>query len=31
MKTVWIRGENEATSIYPDFVISKVTELPSLF
>lgn len=31
MKTVWIRGDNETTDILPDFVISKVTELPSLF
>jgi HAD superfamily hydrolase (TIGR01549 family) len=31
MKTVWIRGEEEVTNIHPDFVISKVTELPSLF
>lgn len=31
MKTVWIKGDEEVTNIHPDFVISKVTELPSLF
>jgi HAD superfamily hydrolase (TIGR01549 family) len=31
MKTVWIKGAEEVMNIYPDFVISKVTELPSLF
>jgi putative hydrolase of the HAD superfamily len=30
MKTVWIKGNEEVTDIQPDFVISKVTELPSL-
>jgi HAD superfamily hydrolase (TIGR01549 family) len=31
MKTVWIKGDEEVTNIHPDFIISKVTELPSLF
>ena len=31
MKTVWIKGDEELMNIQPDFVISKVTELPSLF
>lgn len=31
MMTVWIKGDNETMDIHPDFVISKVTELPSLF
>lgn len=31
MKTVWIKGKEEATDIHPDFGISKITELPSLF
>jgi HAD superfamily hydrolase (TIGR01549 family) len=31
MKTVWIKGDEEVMNIHPDFVISKVTELPSLF
>ncbi len=31
MKTVWIRGDNKTRNIHPNFVISKVTELPSLF
>ena len=31
MKTAWIKGDEEVTNIQPDFVISKVTELPSLF
>lgn len=31
MKTVWIREDNEATIIHPDFIISRVTELSSLF
>ena len=31
MKTVWIKGEDTIAFIHPDFVISKVTELPSLF
>ena len=30
MKTVWIKGDEETTNIHPDFVISKITELPSL-
>jgi putative hydrolase of the HAD superfamily len=30
MKTVWIKGDDEAKNIHPDFVISKVTELPKL-
>jgi 2-haloacid dehalogenase len=30
MKTVWIKGNDEVMNIHPDFVISKVTELPSL-
>jgi HAD superfamily hydrolase (TIGR01549 family) len=30
MKTVWIKGDKEATEIQPDYVISKVTELTSL-
>jgi len=30
MKTVWIKGDEEVTNIHPDFVISKITELPSL-
>jgi len=30
MKTVWIKGKEEITNIHPDFVISKITELPSL-
>jgi HAD superfamily hydrolase (TIGR01549 family) len=31
LKTVWIKGDEEVMNIHPDFVISKVTELPSLF
>jgi HAD superfamily hydrolase (TIGR01549 family) len=31
MKTVWIKGDEEVMNIHPDFVISKVTELSSLF
>ncbi len=31
MKTVWIKGDEKVMNIHPDFVISKVTELPSLF
>lgn len=31
MKTVWIKGNEEVTNIHPDYVISKITELPSLF
>lgn len=31
MKTVWIKGDEEVMNIHPDFVISKVTELQSLF
>jgi HAD superfamily hydrolase (TIGR01549 family) len=31
MKTVWIKGDEEVTNIHPDYVISKITELPSLF
>jgi HAD superfamily hydrolase (TIGR01549 family) len=31
MKTVLIKGVNEITNIHPDFIISKVTELSSLF
>jgi 2-haloacid dehalogenase len=33
MKTVWIKGNKEAEgmNIHPDFVISKITELPNLF
>lgn len=30
MKTAWIKGDEEVMNIHPDFVISKVTELPSL-
>jgi len=30
MKTVWIKGDNETKNIQPDFIISKVTELPAL-
>lgn len=30
MKTVWIQGEDENTNIQPDYVISKVTDLPTL-
>ena len=30
MKTVWIKGDEEVTNIQPDYVISKITELPSL-
>jgi HAD superfamily hydrolase (TIGR01549 family) len=30
MKTAWIKGDEEVTNIHPDFVISKITELPSL-
>jgi HAD superfamily hydrolase (TIGR01549 family) len=30
MKTVWIKGDNKVMNIHPDFVISKVTELPNL-
>ena len=30
MKTVWIKGDNETQNIQPDFIISKVTDLPSL-
>jgi HAD superfamily hydrolase (TIGR01549 family) len=31
MKTVWIKGTSGSTDIHPDFIISKVTELPKLF
>jgi len=31
MKTVWIKGDNVAINIQPDFTISKITELPLLF
>lgn len=31
MKTVWIKGDNETKNIHPDFIICRVTELPSLF
>jgi len=31
MKTVWIKGDNVAINIQLDFIISKITELPSLF
>ncbi len=31
MKTVWIRGDDEATNVHPDFTISKITDLSSLF
>jgi HAD superfamily hydrolase (TIGR01549 family) len=31
MKTVWIKGDEEVMNIQPDFIISKITELPSLF
>jgi putative hydrolase of the HAD superfamily len=31
MKTVWIKGCEEPINIRPDFIISKVTELPKLF
>jgi HAD superfamily hydrolase (TIGR01549 family) len=31
MKTVWIKGDEEVMKIHPDFIISKVTELSSLF
>ena len=31
MKTVWIKGDTEIQHIHPDFIIPKVTELPSLF
>ena len=32
MNTVWIKGDKEMTTdIHPDYVISNVTELPSLF
>lgn len=31
MKTVWIKGDEKVMNIHPDFVISKVTELQSLF
>jgi HAD superfamily hydrolase (TIGR01549 family) len=31
MKAVWIKGDNKTTRIHPDFFISKVTDLPSLF
>jgi HAD superfamily hydrolase (TIGR02253 family) len=31
MKTIWIKRDEEATNIQPDYVISKITELPSLF
>jgi HAD superfamily hydrolase (TIGR01549 family) len=31
MKTVWIKGDEEVMNVHPDFVISKVTELPGLF
>jgi len=31
MKTVWIKGDMEIQHIHPDFIIPKVTELPSLF
>jgi HAD superfamily hydrolase (TIGR01549 family) len=31
MKTAWIKGDDEAKNIHPDFIISKVTELPKLF
>ena len=30
MKTVWIKGDEEPTTIQPDYVIAKITELPSL-
>jgi HAD superfamily hydrolase (TIGR01549 family) len=30
MKTVWIKGNQEVTNIQPDFVISKITELPTI-
>lgn len=30
MHTVWIKGDEEPTNIQPDYVISKITELPSL-
>ncbi|MEJ2241838.1 MAG: HAD family hydrolase [Candidatus Bathyarchaeota archaeon] len=30
MQTVWIKGNDEAVDIHPDFIISKVTELLSL-
>ena len=30
MKTVWIKRDDKTTTIHPDFVISKITELPSL-
>ncbi len=30
MTTVWIKGKEEVTNIQPDYVISKITELPSL-
>jgi len=31
MKTVWIKGNKEMTELQPDYVISKITELPNLF
>lgn len=31
MKTIWIKGDKEVLNIHPDFVISEVTEVPSLF
>lgn len=31
MKTVWIKRDNGTANVHPDFIISKVTELPSLF
>jgi putative hydrolase of the HAD superfamily len=31
MKTVWIKGKSEKQNIQPDFIISKVTKLTSLF
>ena len=30
MKTVWIKGNDEIKDLHPDFVISKVTKLPSI-
>jgi HAD superfamily hydrolase (TIGR01549 family) len=30
MRTVWIKEDTEITNIHPDFVIPKITELPSL-
>lgn len=31
MKTVWIKGDEKVINIHPDFVISKIIELPNLF